>query len=191
MNRLELIHSVSDKISAKSYLEIGVEQGIVFSKINIDYKVGVDPSEKSKATVFEDSDTFFSKNKDKFDLIFIDGLHHADQVEKDINNSLNFLNENGYIVCHDMLPTSKILQEVPRKQGVWTGDCWKAWVKIRSTRPDLLMFVVDTDWGCGVITRGEQSLIKVQDELTFENFQKNKNQWMNIISVKEFKEIIK
>ena len=43
------------------------------------------------------SDEYFKKFKDKFDLIFIDGLHHYNQVEKDIYNSLEILNDKRII----------------------------------------------------------------------------------------------
>ena len=49
------------------------------------------------------SDEYFSKFKDKFDIIFIDGLHHYEQVKKDIFNSLEILNSNGIILMHDCL----------------------------------------------------------------------------------------
>ena len=47
------------------------------------------------------SDEFFSNNKEKYDIIYIDGWHEAPQVYKDINNSWNCLNENGIIICDD------------------------------------------------------------------------------------------
>ena len=34
------------------------------------------------------SDTFFKNNKDKFDVIFLDGLHTYEQTIKDINNAI-------------------------------------------------------------------------------------------------------
>jgi hypothetical protein len=191
MNRTKIINLIAQKISAQNYLEIGVFDGQNLNSVNIPNKTGVDPDKKSKATIFKTSDDFFLENDKKFDIIFIDGLHHADQVEKDINNSLNSLNEHGYIVCHDMLPTDKNMEAVPRKQGIWTGDCWKAWVKIRETRSDLSMFVIDTDYGCGIITFGSQDVLQISEELTFENYQKNRQKWMNVISVKEFEEMIK
>ena len=40
----------------------------------------------------------------KFDIIFIDGLHEYDQVKKDIVNSLKFIDEKGFILIHDLLP---------------------------------------------------------------------------------------
>ena len=47
------------------------------------------------------SDEFFMQNKEKFDLIYIDGWHEAPQVYKDINNSWDSLNINGIIICDD------------------------------------------------------------------------------------------
>jgi hypothetical protein len=187
MNRLDILNTIAEKIKAKSYLEIGVFTGNVFNHINIPKKCGVDPNPECVATIHTTSDIFFENNKETFDLIFIDGLHTEEQVYKDILNSLNVLNNNGYIVCHDMLPTTKIMQEVPRKQDEWTGDVWKSWVKLRASRSDLFMCVVDTDYGCGIIRNGKQSTISVHDELTYENFELNKQYWMNIISINDFK----
>lgn len=189
MHRLEIIQSLINKTNAKKYLEIGIYQGHVFDNVICDYKVGVDPDKNSSATLFMTSDEFFKTNNEKFDVIFIDGLHYSDQVYKDINNSLEILNDGGYIVCHDMLPPDENCQIVPPIQTTWTGDCWKAWVKLRSQRDDLNMSVVDTDYGCGVITRGSQQPITIDRDLTWSNFVTNKNNWLNIISVQQFLEL--
>ncbi len=47
------------------------------------------------------SDEFFKHNKDKFDLIYIDGNHLYEFVMRDISNSLNFLNTEGLIILDD------------------------------------------------------------------------------------------
>ena len=47
------------------------------------------------------SDKFFKNNNQKFDVIYIDGWHEANQVYKDINNSWDCLNVNGIIICDD------------------------------------------------------------------------------------------
>lgn len=189
MNRLDILQYLINKINAKKYLEIGVQGGYVFDNILCEYKVGVDPDVNSKATIYSTSDDFFKKNLEKFDIIFIDGLHHDDQVYRDINNSLAILNSGGYIVCHDMNPTEEIFQRRPQEIEVWTGDCWKAWVTIRSERQDLSMFVVDTDWGCGVIHKGCQELLNVTCELNWNNFVLNRLKWLNLISIEDFKSL--
>ena len=47
------------------------------------------------------SDNFFENNKEKFDLIYIDGSHEAPQVYNDLYNSWACLNSNGIIICDD------------------------------------------------------------------------------------------
>lgn len=46
------------------------------------------------------------------------------------------------------------MQRVPQTQGEWTGDCWKAIARLRMTRDDLQVSVLDTDYGLGVVRRG-------------------------------------
>ena len=87
-------------------------------------KIGVDPV--SGGNYRGKSDDFFSNNKKKFDLIFIDGLHEYQQVRKDILNSIKCLKEGGFILVHDCLPRSISAQAVPRFRNIWTGDVWKA-----------------------------------------------------------------
>jgi hypothetical protein len=187
MDRTDIINKLIAEINAKTYLEIGVADGVNFSKIQCNSKVGVDPAKDSNATVFEISDDFFKNNTKVFDVIFIDGLHHADQVYKDINNALSCISDNGYIVCHDMLPPAEEYQVVPPIQNLWTGDCWKAWIELRTTNKSLTMYTVDTDFGCGIISKGYQELLNINDlDITWSNFVKNKNIWMSIISVAEF-----
>lgn len=160
MKRWDIINALIKKNGYKSYLEIGVFEGMCRDKVEIEQKTTVDPDRKANNPTHRmTSDAFFAQNKEKFDIIFIDGLHHSEQVYKDIINSLNVLNEGGTIVCHDMLPTQEIIQRVPRMQGIWTGDCWKAWMYLRGTRKDLDMKVVNTDWGVGIIQRGKQEIV--------------------------------
>ena len=84
------------------------------------------------ATIEEKVTIFFSNNKKKFDLIFIDGLHEYQQVRKDILNSIKCLKEGGFILVHDCLPRSISAQAVPRFRNIWNGDVWKAIVEFRT-----------------------------------------------------------
>lgn len=175
--RFNIINNLIKENGYKKYLEIGVDSGYNFNQIEVDEKVGVDPKSEH-ATEHLTSDEFFKKNRKKFDIIFIDGLHHADQVEKDIENSLKYLKKGGVIVCHDMKPETKEEQIVPRMQKVWTGDCWRAWVKLRK-RDDLEMFVYDIDHGVGIIREGSQEP-KDFGDLTYEEFSKNISEYLNL-----------
>ena len=189
MTRTEIIQTLINKIQGKNYLEIGMGPGTNFASIKCENMVCVDPTPTVPVTYTLTSDEFFEQNKTKFDVIFIDGLHWSEQVYKDIVNSLNILNENGYIICHDMNPHSEFIQQYPQAipESEWTGDCWKAWVKLKSERTDLDMRVVDTDYGCGVISFGKQKLIKIDSELNWYFLNNNRKKILNLISVDEFK----
>lgn len=188
MTRTEIIQVLINKTNGKNYLEIGMGPGTNFSQIQCENKVCVDPTQTVPVTFTLTSDEFFKQNKDKFDVVFIDGLHWSEQVYKDIINSLDVLNEGGYIICHDMNPHSELIQRYPQPivESEWTGDCWKAWVKLKTERKDLDMLVVDTDYGCGVITKGKQKLIKVNEELTWELLDSKREKILNLTSIENF-----
>ena len=186
-------HIVQEIINLKkynSYLEIGTFKDELFSKIICKKKVGVDPV--SGGTIRKTSDEFFSINNDRFDCIFIDGLHYYHQVRKDILNSLETLNENGIILLHDCLPNNHYEQAVPRCQMTWNGDVWKAIVECR-TKEIIDTYTCNADFGIGVILKrknrkilnlGKQNFSK----LKFEDYFYNYKNYMNII---EFDELIK
>lgn len=180
MTRSEILNSLINKFGYKTFLELGVNNGINFESIKAEYKIGVDPDPKSPATLKITSDAFFETNNQKFDLVFVDGLHHADQVYKDILNSLDFLNDGGAILVHDCNPLTEASQIVPRMQTYWHGDVWKAWVKLRTERDDLNMFVIDTDCGCGLITKGAQNKLVTDKEITYKNLDTYRNNWLNL-----------
>lgn len=188
MNRIKIINALIGKNNYKYYLEIGVQNGHCFAEIDCENKVGVDPDTSSAATVHLTSDEYFKESNKTFDIIFIDGLHHSKQVVRDIKNSLKALNKGGTIVMHDCLPTSKRMQEIPlQEQNEWTGDVWRAFLEYRKINKDIEMCVVNCDWGCGIIKQGTQKTINVKDNPTYEEFQKNKQEWMNVISPEQFK----
>ena len=170
-------------------MEIGIQNGHCFSAIVCEKETGVDPDKGSAATIHETSDEFFSKNKEKFDVIFLDGLHVADQVERDIINSLACLSEGGTILMHDCKPENKHMQEVPlTDQNEWTGNVWEAFVKMRMTRDDITMRTVFSDWGVGIIRVGTQEklIIPAEIHVNYENFAIHNAEWLNLVSVREF-----
>jgi len=190
-SRTDLINYFIKKTRAKKYLEIGVEGGTNFSRVECEYKIGVDPDINSKATHIMTSDVFFKTNNEKFDVIFVDGLHHCDQAYKDILNSLNALTDGGYILCHDINPSDEISQRVPRMQASWTGDCWKALVKLRLETNDLKIKTVLVCSGIGIISKGKPKKISTiinEDpfKLEYEFLDKNRKELINLISLEEF-----
>ena len=200
--RWELMNFLIQKYNIVNYLEIGVNDGLCIRQIIAEHKDGVDPypgSEIGGAIVPEinypiSSDEFFDliRGHDiKYDMIFIDGLHHSDQVDTDIKNSLNHITDTGFIILHDCNPLDYHMQLVPRVTGLWNGDVWKSIVKLRCTDPNLEISVVDTDWGVGVVRKGQQELYTdaaLETCLTWEYFDLNRNNLINLIAVNDFYE---
>lgn len=183
MVRTDIINHIIQAKHYTSYLEIGLGGGLNFNNIIIPNKVGVDPSIDPVTvgfTIQKTSNEFFQFNKDKFELIFIDGLHLSEQTFIDIENSLKVLLPNGMILVHDCMPFMERHQRREQQPGDWTGDVWKAFAQLRATRTDLFMFTIAKDWGIGVIRRGEQELYEGPRN-TFEDFQTNKCEMMNIV----------
>lgn len=196
ITRTVLINTLIQKFGYMSYVEIGVnDPGANFDWIKCDNKQGVDPVPLRADIIGKTSDNYFEglDKQCKFDLIFIDGLHHYEQVIRDINNSLNHLALAGAIVCHDMLPVNEEMQKVPRGTQEWTGDCWKAWAHFRMNDKNFDMKVVDTDYGLGVIKRGKQELFRAPvsvDKMDYTFFSQYKQKLMNIIDVNTFVELL-
>jgi hypothetical protein len=186
MDRKLIINFLVDRHSSYSYLEIGVKHGETFGEIHCPRKVGVDPDPASRATYTMTSDEFFEINRETFDIVLIDGLHHAPQAYRDIINSLTLLNEGGFVVIHDCNPVSEEAQLVPRKSpGAWNGDTWKAFVRARALGRD--MCVVNCDHGVGIIGPCKAEPFRVTQELTWENLQRNREKWLNMIEKEDFK----
>ncbi len=141
------------------------------------------------------SDEFFKNNLDKFDLIFIDGLHVSSQVDRDIENSLKFLKFGGVILLHDCLPKKIWHQVVPCVYPKWNGDVWKSIVKSR-TKNNINTYTIVADNGIGVILKEKNKKIlnlsadKLK-KLKYKDYFNNHSEFMNLISVEKFFEIIK
>ncbi len=199
MKRSQLINLLIEKNGYKTYLEIGVntpsQTGWVWDSIKADVKHGVDPNPATKATFVMTSDEFFAtKASMKYDLIFVDGLHVFDQAYRDIENALKWLNDGGTIVVHDCNPLLEKHQQPVHTAGIWNGDVWKAILKLRMERPDLYIYTVDTDFGCGVIQKGSQELFKPEDMrddvYSFEFFRANRKEILNLVSFHKFKRMM-
>lgn len=187
MTKDRIIQGLIDKHRFRMYLEIGYGHGTNFNLIKCEHKVAVDPEPAvpdHDGCIITTSDKFFKSNTLTWDLIFIDGLHHADQVRKDIINASKHLSEGGIIVLHDMLPTNKEMQEVPRTVKQWTGDCWRAMVGFRKKYPDALSWVHDHDYGVGVIVpNGRNFSGKFEDtETSYESFMADRCTLLGIVN---------
>lgn len=186
-SRVDVLNVLAAMLGCRRYLEIGlgpVEFGRSYSGVHVLAKTSVDPNE-SDATYQMTSDEFFAGpgREAIFDLIFVDGLHHQAQVLRDVQNSLSHLAAGGAVVVHDCSPRTERAQSVPRpaNQPAWNGDVWKAWARLKMTRSDLQMAVVDVDHGCGVIRPGTQRLVPSR-ALTWSQLRMHRQEMLNLVS---------
>jgi hypothetical protein len=191
--RTELLNHLIEARGYRDYLEIGVrDPRSNFDKIRAPgIKHGVDPEPQRPVSHRMTSDGFFAQTEQRYDLVLIDGLHLAEQVERDIAGSLAHLNPNGAVVLHDCNPlTADAQTEDYDGKKHWNGTVWKAWVKLRATRSDLAMSVIDIDEGCGVIQRGSQQPIALASTdyaaLDYELLARERARLLNLVSVDDF-----
>lgn len=167
VQRYDLINAAIDRRGYKTYLEIGVRNPAdCFDRISAPRKWSVDPGIEFKRNPVDfplTSDRFFelcSLNRPdscpaKWDVIFIDGLHRAEQVWRDIEGALANLSEGGMVFLHDCFPPSEVFARerfewALESRFCWNGTSWKALARyLESGRFDA--FVIDADWGVGVI----------------------------------------
>ena len=190
-NRIAFINKAVTKFKNCKYLEIGCETNVCFNSISTEYKIGIDPN--SGGTIRTTSDEFFEKNTNFFDVIFIDGLHTYEQTRKDIVNSLKFLNQDGYIFLHDLIPRSWIEANNPRIHKAWTGDIWKVCLELNKTN-GINFSVIIADHGVGVIKKEDKEVIYFDNysnliNLQFSDYLKKIDE-INFLNPREAFEII-
>jgi hypothetical protein len=195
VQRHHVINYLIKKYKLINYLEIGVFKGENIREVKATHKDGVDPGVEGYTTPEVNypitSDEFFEliegHDDIKYDIIFIDGLHHSSQVDKDIQNSLKHLTPNGYVVLHDCNPISYEAQLIPRQTVVWNGDVWKSFVNFKINNPTYKCGVVDTDFGVGFI-KNDGVGYKIEDiSLDWNTFVNDRKNLLNLITWDEFK----
>ena len=166
-NRIAVVNLLLNRFKNPAYLEIGCASNALFNSVPSLQKTGVDPA--SGGNVRKTSDDFFATNSQRFDVIFIDGLHTYEQVRRDVINSIKAINYGGWIALHDMLPRNSIEHHVPIvSQGAWTGDVWKVAFELVKTG-GVEFKILKIDHGVGVIKvlNRNAELKDFREELTF------------------------
>jgi hypothetical protein len=162
VKRYDIINYFTKKFKNCNYLEIGSKDRECFYRIDAKNKYDIEPYPKNcTPTYIMKSDDFFKLKEYEingtvlkriiYDVVFIDGLHFAEQVLKDVFNVNKLLSKNGYIILHDCFPEKEEFQRREFNYFSWTGDVWKAqnWL-VRNFPKQVL--TVDSDWGCGIIS---------------------------------------
>ena len=163
------IRQVSNMRKSNSYLEIGLSENprAPYRLMDMQDKTSIDMRKETNPDFCMASDDFFKKlndgltkfNKDKkWDLIFIDGDHFAEQVYKDLCNSFEHLSDDGIIFLHDSLPwryDMTIEWHVGTKEAT-CQDAWKVVEYCLKEREDMHVATIEElGGGIGVITKSK------------------------------------
>ena len=153
----DLLAEIHHKWPPRAYIEIGVATGKSLALAgSLTRSLGIDPSTASQDHLYYNSpennpqlykmtsNDFFA-NRDvikemgqlHFDVAFIDGLHHFDQVLMDFINLEKYAGPDSIILIHDCLPINSRVSSRDPSTWFWTGDVWKAIPCLLTVRPDL------------------------------------------------------
>lgn len=187
------------------YLEIGVRNpNDNYSHIVSNKKYSVDPGIEFEANPVDfklTSDEFFKQLDDnkilsndiRFDVIFVDGLHTALQVDKDIENAFKYLKDDGFLVLHDCNPVTEWHERddysyIYSPAGwCWSGSVWKAYLKWRC-KPEIKSCCIDTDWGVGILSKKHNigdSIINTNYFYEYGVLNENRERDLNLIKFEE------
>lgn len=152
------IRALADALNARCYLEIGVAKGVTFNSLTLPEKTAVDPRFAFDIAPYEKpgvsfeqlpSDDFFSRlpRSQKFDIIFIDGLHEFEQTYRDFCNALSHASDSTVIIIDDTKP-SDVFSAIPefrasisarKAAGLpgapWHGDVFKVVFALHDFHP--------------------------------------------------------
>ena len=154
------IMDLAENIKPKVYLEIGVKQAETFNVVPCGLAIGVDPDPKCEKYILRENFEFHCMTSNEFllragmqlDMVFIDGLHKATQVLKDVYNCLRLLNTNGWIILHDTWPP-----DARHIQPDRCGDVYKCIPEIQSivrASSNLEMLTLPWAFGLTIIRKG-------------------------------------
>jgi Methyltransferase domain len=192
------------------YLEIGVRNpDDNFNLIEATEKHSVDPGVEFKQNPVDfkmTSDEFFGQLRTgtilssdfRWDVIFIDGLHLADQVGRDIRNALNHLSDDGFVVLHDCNPPTEwharesYLYDLTPARKIWNGTTWKAFFNQRLD-PSTSALCIDTDFGVGIVMKNQllpPIALNHNPYFEFHVFDATRKKSINLMSYDDFKHLL-
>jgi hypothetical protein len=165
------------------YVEIGVDAGRTLNLARPPtLAIGVDPAAPAGGSFAAEtrlaaleSDVFFRSGRAEvelagrpIDLAFVDGLHHFEQVLRDLAHVERRARPDSVVLLHDCLPLDAATSSRERRTGFWSGDVWKVLPVLAEHRPDLDVFVIPCyPTGLAVVTRLDPSS-RVLEELAEE-----------------------
>jgi Methyltransferase domain len=196
LTKIFILNTLTSKFENCRYLEIGSFKRETFIQIQATVKHDVEPFPQGFIPTFYKTSHDFFKNDSyeivssslklrQYDVIFIDGLHHCEQVIEDTFYSSLMLSPKGYIVIHDCLPEKETHASRTQIDNLWMGDVWKAQAWLVNKFPNVYT-IENSDCGCGIIS-GKLSKMQEMIRPTFEDL--DKYSWNDYMTNK--KELLK
>jgi hypothetical protein len=162
VTRHEFLAKLHALLRPNRYLEVGVQHGLSLQLSHAPISIGIDPEPlitpnwsqvgRYVALIRQTSDEYFADEDQitadlgghKIDLAFIDGMHLVENALRDFANVEKYTHDRSVIVFDDVLPTTVAMAAREQCPGDWTGDVWRVYDILRERRPDLVLFLVDT-----------------------------------------------
>lgn len=185
VTRLEVIQSCLDLFSNPMYLEVGVWKGKTFGPAKAGTKVAVDPTfpdgvldrlrAQNNTELHEvTSDQYFAaaNPSQKFDVIYLDGLHTFEQTLRDLINAVSFIAPRGIIIIDDVYPDtyhasladvshSRIVKRATGSDNKnWMGDVYKMTLFIESFFQQYTYRVISNNHGQLVLWPKRRASVK-------------------------------
>lgn len=156
--RHEFLEQLHELLKPTTYLETGVQYGWSLQLSKAPVSIGIDPAPQAEAFINVDASIYTSTSDDwfasenvfttdpefKIDFAFIDGMHLAEYALRDFNNIERYSHPGTVVVLDDVLPTTSEMAAREMCPGDWTGDVWRVYSILRSSRPDLVLQLADT-----------------------------------------------
>ena len=122
---------------------------------------------------------------EKFDLVFIDGIHDAAECLESIEAAFSVLSAGGVVAVHDCLPGTPAMASDTRCPGAWCGDVFKA-VAWYFSRAGCLCYTVDAAYGVGIVdsayasTGGFEFPRAAMADLTYDDYVLHRDALMHV-----------
>ena len=169
MRKYEIAAMLAGKLGYASYLEICTPTtGVTFAKVDADqfsrrvrlmyrcpqgFSDGAPIDGFTAAESSEELLSDFVRTGERFDFVFVDPFHTYRSTLCDLVFAIQLVKTDGIVMVHDCNPEDASLVSPTFHPGSWCGETYAAFLDLVLFADDLHYATVDTDYGCGIISK--------------------------------------